>query len=110
MKSIPVKFIVPALFIVFSTVFFFSIEDRDPLYDLFDLSSLNKAGIVDLSVSYQDSKLHLTLDLAKPKTCEELLELLRIHSINIKDYSYDPTCQKISDTRTRITYHRRITQ
>lgn len=93
------------LFIALSLFF----VNQNPNQGLIESTALSRSGIRDLDVEYVDGKIYLNVELISPKTCDELIDSLRIRALVIKTRTYQPTCLKISDTLMRITYTQSIT-
>jgi len=99
---------VATLSLVSAIVIIYAIERTDPARSLIESTALGRSGIKDLDVEYVDGKIYLNIELNTPKTCNELVDSLKIQTIVIKRRTYQPTCMKISDTLMRVTYTQSI--
>ena len=93
-----------ALSTIFLTFILVHSAQNNTSRSLIESSVLGKSGIKDLDVEYVDGKIYLNIELSTPKTCNELVDSLKIQSIVIKSRTYQPACMKISDTLMRVTY------
>ena len=63
-----------------------------------------KAGIEHLAIEYLDDSVLLNVKLNKPLTCDEILEIMDINDLPLRDKVYVPVCTTITLSSAVITY------
>lgn len=65
-------------------------------------------GIKNVSVEFVDSKIYLKVELERPNSCSNVMSLLGIETLYIKNKSYIPVCSIVDDKLIKITYSERM--
>jgi hypothetical protein len=64
----------------------------------------NNSSIKSIDAEFSDKKLHLNIHLSEYTSCKEVVKLLDIRSLVVKNKTYTPTCSNINKSLVRITY------
>jgi len=67
-------------------------------------NDLPPAGIKNYSMEFRDKSILLNIELNKSMSCEEVVEVLGIENITIKEHIYAPQCSIINPRFIVITY------
>jgi len=67
-------------------------------------SHLDNFGINHIDVEFKDRNILLNVSLNKQLTCEELIDVLGIQNLAIKNRSYSPICSMVNSNLAVITY------
>lgn len=65
-------------------------------------------GIEKVEVEFAKKQIFLNVHLSKPLTCNQVIKLLGIESLPVKEKIYVPTCVKAESNFIRITYSESI--
>jgi len=89
--------------LVIAVVAIWAIYDT-PLSEFLEPSGMEVHGIVDVNIKYKDKKIFLMVELNKPLSCSNVIEILGVQQIVVKERTYTPDCKKINSKLMQITY------
>jgi hypothetical protein len=70
---------------------------------------LSYVGIKDYKIDFKDKAILLNITLSKPLSCGEVIEILGVEDLVIRERTYSPRCKLVSPTLIIITYGETIT-
>lgn len=68
------------------------------------LFNSNNSSIKSIDAEFGDRKLHLNIHLSGYTSCKEVVKLLDIRPLVVKNKTYTPICSNIDKSLIRITY------
>jgi hypothetical protein len=77
--------------------------DKQQISDQFD------SGIEKIDVKFDDGEIYLDIYTDKSLTCKNIIKLLNVDILIIKDKVYSPKCVRMEEDLIRITYIEDIT-
>ena len=71
-----------------------------------DFAEYKRFGINNYNIEFKNNTIQLQLDLAKPMSCDEAINIIGITTIDVKGQLYSPVCTRVEDTKILISYRK----
>lgn len=71
-----------------------------------DFTEYKRFGIDSYNIEFKNNTIQLQLDLGKPMSCKEAIDIIGITTIDVKGQLYSPICTRVENTKILISYRK----
>jgi hypothetical protein len=71
-----------------------------------DFTEYKSFGINNYNIEFKNNTIQLRLDLGKPMSCKEAINIIGITPIDVRGQLYSPICIRVNDKEILISYRK----
>lgn len=71
--------------------------------------NINNSSIRSVDIEFRNNKMNLNVHLNQPASCKQIIKVLGIQSITVRNRLYSPSCSLVDGLLMRIVYSEAVT-